>query len=523
MKVLLTTSGIGSRLGDITKYTNKSLVRVGSKPSISHIIENYPVDTIFVVTLGYYGQHVKDYLELAHPQYLFEFIYVDNYEGSGSCLLYSMLAAKNILNEPFIFHACDTITFDKIPYPVESNWIGGFKGHSSSSYASISTVGDDVKEMHDKGFINSDYLHIGLIGIFDFKAFWDYSTKIYLERKGDSSLGDVDVLKILVKIFNFKIVNINSWHDIGNIHELEKARKILNNDDFHVLEKVTESIYKVNGSVIKFFHDKQILANRVERVNYLNNTVTALTGVRENFYKYDYVDGELFASVANRSNFLNLIKWAESNLWNKIESHNSEVFKKNCEDFYFTKTKNRINEFFSKKSLIDKIDIINDEEIPKISEILNLISKNDLISEYPTLFHGDFILDNILTNENRDDFTLIDWRQDFANSLVEGDMYYDLAKLAHNLVVNHELVDHDHFSINFNKNGKININIHRLQTLVECEKIYFEYLIKNNYNLKKVKILRAIIWLNMSPLHHHPFDLFLFYFGKYTLYNEIKN
>ena len=29
MKVLITTSGIGSRLGDITNYTNKSLVKVG--------------------------------------------------------------------------------------------------------------------------------------------------------------------------------------------------------------------------------------------------------------------------------------------------------------------------------------------------------------------------------------------------------------------------------------------------------------------------------------------------------------
>ena len=41
-KVLLTTSGLGSRLGNLTKFTNKSLVRVGDKPAISHIIESYP-------------------------------------------------------------------------------------------------------------------------------------------------------------------------------------------------------------------------------------------------------------------------------------------------------------------------------------------------------------------------------------------------------------------------------------------------------------------------------------------------
>ena len=62
-KVLITTSGIGSRLGEITKYTNKALVRIGDKPCISHIIEKYPIESKFVVTLGYFADQVKDFLE----------------------------------------------------------------------------------------------------------------------------------------------------------------------------------------------------------------------------------------------------------------------------------------------------------------------------------------------------------------------------------------------------------------------------------------------------------------------------
>ena len=48
-KVLITTSGIGSRLGKLTDFTNKSLVRIGDKPAISHIIEHYPKDTSYFV------------------------------------------------------------------------------------------------------------------------------------------------------------------------------------------------------------------------------------------------------------------------------------------------------------------------------------------------------------------------------------------------------------------------------------------------------------------------------------------
>ena len=49
-KVLLTTSGLGSRLGNLTKFTNKSLVRIGDKPVLSHIIESYPNDVEFIIT-----------------------------------------------------------------------------------------------------------------------------------------------------------------------------------------------------------------------------------------------------------------------------------------------------------------------------------------------------------------------------------------------------------------------------------------------------------------------------------------
>ena len=39
------------------------------------------------------------------------------------------------------------------------------------------------------------------------------------------------------------------------------------------------------------------------------------------------------------------------------------------------------------------------------------------------------------------------------------------------------------------------------------------------YDLKKIKILTFIIYLNMIPLHEKPFDLFLFYFAKKLIGN----
>ena len=63
-RVLITTSGMGSRLGRLTDFTNKCLVRVGGKAVISHIIDSYPDDVHFVITLGHFGEHVKQYLRV---------------------------------------------------------------------------------------------------------------------------------------------------------------------------------------------------------------------------------------------------------------------------------------------------------------------------------------------------------------------------------------------------------------------------------------------------------------------------
>jgi len=38
-----------------------------------------------------------------------------------------------------------------------------------------------------------------------------------------------------------------------------------------------------------------------------------------------------------------------------------------------------------------------------------------------------------------------------------------------------------------------------------------------------VKILVALIYLNMSPLHHYPFDKMLYSLGRDLLYTELLN
>ena len=173
-KVLLTTSGLGSRLGNLTKFTNKSLVRVGDKPVISHIIETYPEEVEFIVTLGHYGSHVKQYLTLAHPDRNIQFVEVGNYMGEGSSLLYSISLCEDYLQSPFIFHACDTILPKGYINHVDfsSNWSIGGEGENSQAYRTVNCLNGKIASINEKGEQNFDYVYVGVSGVKEYKSFW---------------------------------------------------------------------------------------------------------------------------------------------------------------------------------------------------------------------------------------------------------------------------------------------------------------------------------------------------------------
>mgnify|MGYP003653824057 CR=1 FL=1 len=505
-KVLITTSGIGSRLGKLTDFTNKSLVRISDKPAISHIIEYYPIDTLFVITLGHFGSYVKQFLKITYPNRNFTFVDVDKFKGNGSSLGYSILQAKSELQCPFIFHASDTILTDIDSVPnLDHNWCAGAIKSDSSQYRTLNITSDTVVKINEKGEINFDNCYIGLCGIKDFNLFWDKLIKL----PNTNSLSDVHVINEMMQSVEFKYHKVSKWLDIGNVSELNKTRKQLGSS-IEVLDKQNESIYFFEEFVVKFFSDSVINSNRVKRANLLNNLVPTIIDSSTNFYKYKKSKGSLFSKSANANSFKSFLQWANINLWKKKELDN---FSELCSDFYINKTANRVNLYLQGKD--DQETIINGSKVPSIWNLLSQIDVEWLCNGIPSQFHGDFILDNIIETNNG--FCLLDWRQDFAGNLEIGDLYYDLAKLNHNLMINHGIVDQGLYNHSID-----NCNILCSSTLIECKAVLHEFIKENKYDLKKINLLTSIIWINMAPLHEYPFNNFLFNFGKYNLYKTLN-
>jgi hypothetical protein len=141
---------------------------------------------------------------------------------------------------------------------------------------------------------------------------------------------------------------------------------------------------------------------------------------------------------------------------------------------------------------------------------------NSLCTTEFSQFHGDFILENIIKKPDGS-YSLIDWRHEFGSEVQYGDMYYDLAKLKHNIIFNHKNITNKLFTVEEHGNGIV-VDLKCNYFLIKQLDDYNEFIKKNSFDSKKIDILMSLIWLNMSSLYEEPLSKFLYYFGKFNLF-----
>ena len=519
-KVLIPSAGLGTRLGDLSKNINKAMVSVDNKPVISHVIERFPASVEIVVALGYKADLLKDYLLIAHSDRKLTFVNVDPYCGPSSGLGYTILQCQKHLQCPFIFTPNDTLVLENIPLP-DKNWMGYAEADSGTHYRTVQVGKDNrIEKIYEKEDGVNTSAYIGLAGIHDYKAFW----KIMNEgvNYGSIKIGESYALRSFIKERIPVEAKQFSWYDTGIVKNLEITRKAFaKKDSPHILEKPNEAIWFVNNKAVKYSVDEKFIRDRVERANYIQNYVPQITDTKTNLYAYKLINGATMSRVVTRPLFYNFLQWMKE-FWKEkaLEDKDAQEFEKKCLAFYYDKTKDRIAQYFARFNSYDSEGVINDVQVPKVFDLLEKVDWKRLSNGQATTFHGDLHFENILVAENGD-FYLLDWRQNFADIKEYGDLYYDLAKLLHGLIVPHEMVDKNNFVIN-QDGGIVSLDILRNHKLVECEKIFKDFVQNAGYDLYKVELLTALIYLNIAALHHYPYSEFLFYLGKYQLFNLLE-
>ena len=525
-KVCILAAGVNDRVKHAKDFTT-TLLPLGERSTLTRIIEKFPSDIEIVIAVGYKANLIKEFIEIAYPERSITIVDIADYSGKGSGPGLTLKECSKHLQCPFIFTSSDTVVREAVPEP-NKNWIGVSRVGNSKDYLIADTEQNTVKKFYVKVETDTllrtcdNYEHIldnafiGIAGVLDYAAFWEG-----LNQNNKLVQGELQVSNGLNELIDRKIEVIPfTWFDVGHEASYNYACRFFNKNK--TIIKPDEFLYFENEQVIKYFADTSTVLNRIKRAEILNDVVPSLTYKGNNFYAYKFIEGKTLPKITDTIVFSQFLEHCKETIFKKIEltAEQEKQFKNCCYNFYEVKTKKRIERFFEETGIEDAQEIINSVNVPKIWELLEQVDWSIFENEgIPVPFHGDLQPENILVG--KEGITLIDWRQSFGDCVTFGDIYYDFAKLHHALIVTHEVISKNEFDVQCN-GTTINYNFMLKNNLLEFLTVFEEFIEKEGYDLQKTRLLSALTYLNIAPLHHTPYNLFLFYYGKHELHKFLQ-
>ena len=502
-KFCILAAGRGTRNNDVDGL-HKALLPLENKPVISHIIDKLDKKVEVVIAVGYKSNQIKTYLDTVYDDRKITYVDVDNYAGEGSGPGYSLLSCKDELQVPFIFTSVDTLVKEDAVFTfVGDNWLGVSEVPLENSMDYCLVRGS--KYLDDLYYGTGNRAYVGMAGIHDYENFWNALEDRKILKDEYQVIHGFDGLK------NIKLIDF-TWYDTGNNKSYHETKKVFCNDV--VANKSDEAIFIDKGKVIKYFNNPEKSKLRVERTKYLNGNCPDITVINDNMYYYDYIEGEMLSNISDESLMRKFLDGCQTTLWEEIDR--GDTFLEDCENMYETKTKERVAALFG--SELDRITTINGIEVGLIEDMLNRVDWDWFYEKaIPTYFHGDLQPENILYDSSKDKFVLIDWRQRFGNSIEIGDVYYDLGKIYHAIMINGQSILKDMYDYRIDKLTSVSLDFYCKSNLVYFMDIFKKFCSDNNYDWNNVELLGILQYFNICTLYDNFKDG---QYGNFYFYTE---
>ena len=501
--VLILAAGVGTRLGRLTDDINKAQIPINNKAIISKIIEKFPKEYEFFIALGYRGEELKQYCELAFPKLNINYLNIDDYDNPKSGPGTTAIKFKKNLQRPFYITVADCIVDSDIPH-IDGNWLGVQPTSYPEKYATMNIdSNDNIISFSEKSKKGYDYAFIGIASIWDYSVFW----KELEENMENGEL--VHAFNNLKSYPSFKAKKLK-WLDTGNLDDLNTT-KVYFNDKPLSLSKVTGEITYKEDRFIKFNPNPNLIVNLSKRAKKLKGLIPNNFKQTKSFIAYDWAPGKTVYNYNSLKVYKKFLRFFENIL---DKSKLKIITKKAVDEFYKNKTQSRKQNFIDKygKRYLKNKFIINGLSYDSMESILSKIDYSSLYdSSTYSNFHGDLQFDNIIYNEDDDNFTYIDWRESFAGNTEEGDIYYDLSKLYGGLLMSYNLMKKEDLLKYEEGESLINFSYKEEKSLLEFKIYYENWIQERGYDLNKIRLITALIYLNMSTLHDEKFGKILWF------------
>lgn len=110
MRALILNSGIGKRMGELTKTKNKCMAQIGENTTIIdwqlQMLLKAGVSDV-VITTGPFAEHLQEYVTGKYPQMVFTFCYNAEYDRTN--YIYSIALAADVLDDDILLMHGDLV------------------------------------------------------------------------------------------------------------------------------------------------------------------------------------------------------------------------------------------------------------------------------------------------------------------------------------------------------------------------------------------------------------------------------
>ncbi len=493
-----------------------AMIPINGKPVIGYIIEDLMTRRInnIVVVLNHHDNNTENYISKKYSERCNLKIIYDHSTGRG--LGYAMyLASKYVGNRHVLVYLGDTIYKGRLIFK-KSFLVTTNKYDDSSKWCFVEKNDSKLSFVDKPQFYNGIGRVICGLYYFDHADLFKKIT-IREEKKG-GKMSMHQILTPYAEKYPFLLVQEKKWYDCGNIENYYQAKidflrlRGFNSVKYDSLygiitktgvrsEKIKKEInwYRQLPDQLKIFTPRLI--------NYSIGNGQASYSLEfygyqslDDIFIFGYLDEKIWHLIIN--NLLDIIKL--------FKSFKTNVPFSDYQIMYHDKILERLAELkqdaWWKKLLNCPEVIINGRTYKNVNYFLPQIEKiaKKLYSRKEMgLVHGDLCLNNILFDPGNRLFKLIDPRGSFGQGTIYGDIKYDLAKLRFSLSGHYDFIVSDLFKVETGeKNNELRYDNYSDDYHRRIGQQLDQLLVDRGYDLKKIRIIEALLFLSVIPHHN---------------------
>lgn len=172
---------------------------------------------------------------------------------------------------------------------------------------------------------------------------------------------------------------------------------------------------------------------------------------------------------------------------------------------FIEKTRERLMQLEKEVNWFESASVtrqINGHECESAHDLLDsaeaLFAKHDKLA---ARVHGDFCFSNILVDPSSMMIKLVDPRGGFNGDEVLGPLDYDLAKFAHSVLGDYDLILKGLYDLSDSNLGEQSFAIHYPPHRAIVTKAFQQHLTQSDFELETFRLLSALILISIPPLH----------------------